>query len=216
MSEFGDIKLTEKPQDSLLRIESFNDVKVWLQRDLEQRGAIKSGGAIGMFVLWRDPVNMFMALLRLKEWCLNARPSRLLKWSIAFLYRRSQLKLGFSIPPNTFGPGLAIVHYGPIVVNGNARIGENCRIHVCVNIGGAGGLVSQEIAKELAPRLGKNIYIAPGVKIYGPVYIADGCAIGANAVVNRSFETPNISIAGVPAEQISKKGSTGLILKAEI
>jgi serine O-acetyltransferase len=71
--------------------------------------------------------------------------------------------------------------------------------------------MDQDKARSMAPTLGRNVYIAPGAKIYGPVIIADGCAIGANAVVNRSFETPNVSIAGVPARVISTKGSAGMI-----
>lgn len=38
-------------------------------------------------------------------------------------------KLSISIKPNVFGPGLSIAHYGGIVVNPNAHIGSNCRIH---------------------------------------------------------------------------------------
>jgi serine O-acetyltransferase len=52
------------------------------------------------------------------------------------------------------------------------------------------------------------VYIAPGAKIYGAIEIADNIAIGANAVVNKSFLEPNITIAGVPARKISDKGST--------
>lgn len=111
---------------------------------------------------------------------------------------------GFEIPLNCFGKGLSIAHLGPIVVNGGAKIGDNCRIHVGVNIGTAAGFA------DSAPDIGDNVYIAPGVKIYGKIRIADGIAIGANAVVNKSFLTPNISIAGVPAKQISSKGTNGL------
>ena len=183
----------------------------WLKRDLVQRGAIRINDKISLLVFLHDPLNYFMCLLRLKEWSVNAKVSFLFRWPIAYLFRRQSIKLGFSIPPNTFGSGLAIVHYGNIVVNGNARIGENCRIHVGVNIGGAGGLVDNESAKSLSPSLGCNIYIAPGAKIYGPVRIADNIAIGANAVVNRSFTTPGVTIAGMPAKKISEKGSTGMI-----
>lgn len=45
---------------------------------------------------------------------------------------------GFSIPVNSFGPGLSIAHGGTIVVNNTARIGKNCRIHEGVTIGATG------------------------------------------------------------------------------
>ena len=52
-----------------------------------------------------------------------------------FKLRKLQIKLGFPIPSNVFGPGLSIAHYGTIVVSEHASIGCNCRIHVGVNIG---------------------------------------------------------------------------------
>lgn len=109
---------------------------------------------------------------------------------------RLAIKLGFSISLNCFGPGLQIMHRGTIVVNDKARIGDNCRIHVCVNIGEANGG---------APTIGNNVYIGPGAKIFGPITIADGVTIGANAVVNKSITTPNISIGGIPARPLIKK-----------
>jgi serine O-acetyltransferase len=112
--------------------------------------------------------------------------------------------LGFSIPLNVFGPGLCIAHKGTIVVNQNARIGENCRIHVCTNIGSGRKGFS-------APQIGNNAYIGPGAKIFGDIVIADDIAIGANSVVNKSFHEKGISIAGVPARKINSKGSNGLV-----
>ncbi|MEH6712485.1 MAG: serine acetyltransferase [Paraglaciecola polaris] len=113
--------------------------------------------------------------------------------------RKSGRKLGFSIPANVFGPGLSIAHAGTIVVNNNARVGANCRIHVCVNIGASASDGSK------APGIGDNSYIAPGAKIYGDIILGDNVAIGANAVVNKSFPS-NLTIAGQPAKIISEKG----------
>lgn len=107
---------------------------------------------------------------------------------------------GYSIPPNVFGKGLSIAHRGTIVVNSGAKVGENCRIHVCVNIGTALG------CSEVAPSIGDNVYIAPGVKIYGRIHIANGIVIGANSVVTKSFVEKDICIAGVPAKKISDCG----------
>jgi len=109
--------------------------------------------------------------------------------------------LGFDIPINTFGPGLKINHFGLIVVNGNARIGAFCDIHQGVNIGQHG------INIDDVPTIGDNVWIGPGAKIFGKITIASRCAIGANAVVNRSFNEENISIAGIPAKKISDTGN---------
>lgn len=110
-------------------------------------------------------------------------------------------KLGFSIGFNVFGPGLAIAHYGYLVVNGFARVGENCRIYEGVTIGDRsdGGPAAE---------IGNNVLIGTGAKIIGGVSIADNVAIGANAVVVKNITEPNTSWAGNPAKKISNKGSS--------
>lgn len=120
---------------------------------------------------------------------------------LKYMFRRKSIKYGFEIPLNCFGKGLSIAHIGPIIINGGAKIGDNCRIHVGVNIGTAAGFADK------APEIGNNVYIAPGAKVFGEIKIADGIVVGANAVVNKSFLTPDISIAGVPAKQINSKGT---------
>ncbi|AKB28326.1 serine O-acetyltransferase [Methanosarcina siciliae C2J] len=118
------------------------------------------------------------------------------------------IHFGYSIPLNVFGPGLCIAHRGTIVVNKDARVGENCRIHACTNIG------SGREYDFLAPKIGNDVYIGPGAKIFGNIEIADHIAIGANSVVNKSFYEKGISIAGVPAKKINNKGSEGMVTDA--
>lgn len=116
-------------------------------------------------------------------------------------------KFGWTIPINTCGKGLNIAHTGTIVINGCVCVGDYCRIHTCVNIGTAAGFSGK------APHIGNYVYIGPGAKIFGDIVIADGIAIGANAVVNNDFIEPNITIAGIPAKKISNKGSDGYLYK---
>lgn len=112
---------------------------------------------------------------------------------------------GFSIPINVIDKGLAIVHVGPVIISRYARIGKNFRVHVGVNIG------ADARNEKDAPVIGDNVYVAPGVKIFGKIHIADNIAIGANAVVNKDFLTEGISLGGIPAKKISDRGSQGII-----
>lgn len=59
---------------------------------------------------------------------------------LPYLYHLSKLRkeshiTGFQIEPDTCGKGLTIWHWGPIIVNGKARIGENCTLYPGVLIG---------------------------------------------------------------------------------
>jgi serine O-acetyltransferase len=144
----------------------------------------------------------FQKALRKLEYFKNTASNVFSKLYAVYLQlkvRKLGRKLGFSIPANVFGPGLSIAHAGTIVVNGVAKIGANCRIHVCVNIGV--GLSSG----PKAPVIGDNCYIGPGVKIYGDIKIGDNVAMGANAVVNKSFDN-NLTVGGIPAKVIAEKG----------
>ena len=116
---------------------------------------------------------------------------RLLYLFSKYRYRQLSIKCGYSIPTNVFGAGISLPHRGTLVINSQTKIGENCRIHVGVNIGAH---------KEKAPRIGNNVYIGPGAIIFGDIEIADNITIGANATVNKSFTTPNVTIAGTPAK----------------
>lgn len=131
----------------------------------------------------------FQRLLRKFEYYKNCKKNSILILITEYRFRQLSIRLGYSIEPNTFGKGLSIAHRGTIVVNNKCKIGENCRIHVCVNIGEY---------KGKAPLIGNNCYIGPGAKIYGDIKIGDNVIIGANSVVNKTFGN-NVVIAGVPA-----------------
>ena len=64
-----------------------------------------------------------------------------------------------------------------------------------------------------APKIGNNVFIATGAKIIGNITIADGVAIGANAVVVKDILEPNTSWGGVPARKLSDNGSEKYICK---
>lgn len=161
-------------------------------------------------ILHFDYIWIFQRLLRKLEYYKNCKQSIYWKPYIYFLswrYLKLSVKLGFTIPLNVIGPGLSLAHRGAIVINKGAKIGENCRLHTCVNIGTKAG------SSDVAPHIGNNVYIGPGVKLFGDISIADDVAIGANSVVNRSFKESGISIAGIPAKKISDKGSSGILIK---
>ena len=178
-------------------IQSKEDYKYYLERDRIACGLPPINSVKAKFKQLFFPKYewQFIKALRRLEYCENvAKKSKwggVINWLIAkYRFRRISVKLGYSIPFNVFGPGISLPHRGNIIVNSKARIGENCRIHVGVNIGAH---------HDKAPRIGNNVYIGPGAIIFGDIEIADNCSIGANATVNKSFKEPNVVIAGTPA-----------------
>lgn len=178
-------------------IQSKNDFTVFLEQDKIALRKTTKHPVLAHDIIWR-----FEILMRKCEYFQNCKSgfiNKIIEKIYKLRYVRLGHKLGFSIPLNVFDKGLYIAHYGSIVVNAESVIGENCRIHegVCIGADGEGG----------APIIGNNVFIATGAKIIGNVKIADGVAIGANAVVVKDITEPNTTWAGVPANKISNNGS---------
>lgn len=186
-------------------IASRADLRAYQEADRIALGCPPSASARLFHILWR-----YQRYLRRLEYLLNTDANRVSITVARLRHRRLGRLLGFSIPPNVFGPGLSIAHYGTIVVSSGARVGANCRLHAGVNIGTAAG------QSEAAPTIGDNCYIGPGAKLFGPIEIGSNTAIGANAVVNRSFPDGHLTLGGIPAKQISSRGSEGLLRIAQL
>ena len=172
------------------------ELREYLEADRKNLGYTKRWPRI-----YGDEVWKFQIFLRYYEYFLNT-PHRhvgvIRKWFTKFMFHHYSFKLGFTVPPNTCGKGLNIHHYGCIVISGYARIGENCCIQQGVNIG-------QNYRPEDVPTIGNDVYIGPGAKLFGKIEIADGCAIGAGSVVNRSFMQKNRVIVGNPARDAGER-----------
>jgi serine O-acetyltransferase len=158
-----------------------------LANSKQTRGGIKA-------IIFPDLIWSFIKALRKTE-CHKNQSGIIHKLLFVWYYSRYRklgYKLQFSIPLNVFGPGISIPHYGTIVVNGNSRIGKNCRIHASTNIGASGG-------SNFAPVIGDNVYLGPGSILFGEIVIASNVTVAANATVYKSFEEENITIGGTPA-----------------
>jgi len=105
--------------------------------------------------------------------------------------------LGISVPCNSCGKGLYLVHYGSVTINQKSVIGENCRIYNNVVIGtlGAG------YGEGKCPVIGNNVFIGSNACILGGVKVGDNAVIGAGAIVIKDVPA-DCTVAGVPARII--------------
>jgi serine O-acetyltransferase len=101
---------------------------------------------------------------------------------LAFLAER----LGVDIPLGVFGPGLAIVHAGGIVVSDMARVGARCRLHQNVTIGSV---------RDGAPALEDDVFLGAGAGVYGGITVGSGAKIGPLALVNQDVPAGAVVVA---------------------
>jgi serine O-acetyltransferase len=149
---------------------------------------------------FRRPEVHYLRLLRRVEYLL-AQPGvvpRVQRSWFRWQLMRHSARLGLTIPPNVFGPGLGIAHFGSIVVHSRAKVGAWCRINSATNIG---------LSPTGVPTLGDYCYIAPGAVIYGGITVGDRVVIGANAVVGRDVPD-GVTVAGAPARVVSHADSS--------
>ena len=169
-------------------IQSKKDYKYYLNRDKEANKIYSVSSS--MRITWN-----YIKKLRKYEYYLNTkRPLNRIFVNCARLSLHSvSVKSGIQIPPNVFGAGLYLPHFGAIVVNETARFGDDCVVQCGVNI-------SEGVCG------GNHIYIGAGAKIMKNVSIEDDVIIGANAVVTKDIEEKNVAVAGIPSRKVSDIG----------
>lgn len=178
------------------------DLREWIKEEREQylgeasyfKYWLRLMGGFEESILWN-----FQKQLRITEYHLNAQ-NRVQYAINRMLLNHKMNKTGLHIFPNICDKGLKIMHLGPILMNGRVKIGKNAKIHIMTSFV-AGG------TNHDTPVIGDNVVVGVGATILGGISIADGIAVGANAVVNKSFTEKNIAIAGIPAKKISDNGS---------
>lgn len=156
--------------------------------------AVRGRKSLPWFYQIRKPIISYTVLLRKVEYLQNTKRGFLggLYCKVMQLrLKRLGAKLGFSITPNTFGPGLYLVHWGSIVISSEARFGAHARVHSCVNVSGA-------------PVIGDNVYLGPGAIVWGDVTLGNNVTVGANSVVTSSFPD-NVTVLGNPARVVKVK-----------
>jgi serine O-acetyltransferase len=149
------------------------------------------------YYIWK-----FMKLLRYEEYFRDKYLKHKAAYLIPLIWYRSKknkmgLKLGFDIPAGVLGKGARLYHQGQIVINPEAKIGDDVVIIGNVCIGNDG-------KEDMAATIGNHCTLSWGVIVLGNVSIADNCLIGAGAVVTHDIIEPNSVVVGVPAKVIGR------------
>lgn len=117
-----------------------------------------------------------------------------------------EILTGISIPYSAkIGSHFYIGHFGGIIINANAIIGNNCNISQGVTIG-----VSGRGDNRGVPTIGNNVYIGANAVVAGKIDVGDNCVVAGNSLLVSSIED-NVTVAGVPAVVINNNTSKDYI-----
>lgn len=178
-------------------IKDKNGLRNYLLKDGKNFQSVISNGILDMLkkyilrCLFIQPANdqkyiwAYIHALRHAEYASNTN-KRFVKAFWLWKLRKLSYRLGYQIPLNVFDKGLTIFHWGSIIVNANAKVGENCMLQPQITIG-------QKRDGE-APVIGCNCYIGSGARIIGKIIIGDNVTIAPNAIVTKSV--PDNCIVG--------------------
>ncbi|MAG88408.1 MAG: serine acetyltransferase [Zunongwangia sp.] len=132
--------------------------------------------------------------------------SKILQLICVFWQKWIEIITGISIPFSAkIGEGCYIGHFGNIIINANAIIGEMCNISQGVTIG-----VSGRGANRGVPKIGNRVYIGANAIIAGKIEVGDDCVIAANSLLTKSV-TAGVTVLGVPAIIVNRNSSKGYI-----
>ncbi len=113
----------------------------------------------------------------------------------------NRLVTGIEIHPGArIARNVFIDHGMGVVIGETAEVGEGATLYQGVTLGGTG----KDKGKR-HPTIGRDVVIAAGAKVLGPITVGDGARVGAGAVVVRDVP-PDCTVVGVPGRLVARAG----------
>lgn len=128
---------------------------------------------------------------------LKLRPLGALAYSTwRVFYPLVRIYSGLELLPRTeIGPGLKVLHSGPVVIHPGVVAGEHLTIAQFATFGEA---------KSGVPAIGDRVSVGSGAVVIGGITVGSDSHIGANAVVTRDVSA-NTTVVGVPAKTVPRE-----------
>ena len=144
----------------------------------------------------------FLIMYRKANYYYNSNKNNLLKYYYIIRLQKLSKKTNFQISHKTkIGRGCYIGHYGRIIVNPEAILGNNINLSTGVVIG-----QENRGKRRGTPILADNIWIGANAVIVGKINIGTNVLIAPNSYVNMDVPSNSI-VVGNPARIISNRNA---------
>lgn len=145
-----------------------------------------------------------LAVHRFGNWRMDVEPRSLrapLSAAYKALYLGVTTATGIDLPYATkIGRRVRFWHHGGTVISARA-VGDDVHIRHNTTV----GLAHRDAPTDEKPIIGNHVDVGVGAVIVGPITVADGTRIGANAVVLRSNGPGERTLVGIPARTPRKR-----------
>jgi serine O-acetyltransferase len=161
--------------------------------------------AVRVLRCWCIPGLQATAVYRFGQWARRRHPVFRIVADPIYVALNVLVKIcwGIELPRSArIGRGLYIGHFGGIHISSAAVIGKNCNLSQEVTIGVAG-----TGDKRGVPVIGDNVYLAPGVRVFGRIRVGNNVKIGANAVVYKDIPDEAVVVLEPGFRIISMSGN---------
>eukprot|EP00004_Rigifila_ramosa_P000667 TRINITY_DN1069_c0_g1_i2.p1 TRINITY_DN1069_c0_g1~~TRINITY_DN1069_c0_g1_i2.p1 ORF type:complete len:284 (-),score=47.13 TRINITY_DN1069_c0_g1_i2:33-767(-) len=101
-------------------------------------------------------------------------------------------------PAARIGHGIVLDHATGVVIGETAVIGNNCSLFHEVTLGGTG-----KEKGDRHPKIGDNVMIGAGAKIFGNIIVGSGSKVAGGSVVLKDVPA-HTTVAGIPAKVVGK------------
>ena len=121
-----------------------------------------------------------------------------------FISHVGRFLTGIEIHPGArIGEGFFIDHGMGVVIGETAEIGDNVTLYNGVTLGGAAPSVDSQsqVNQKRHPTLEDDVIVGSGAQVLGPITVARGGRVGANAVVVKNVSAGH-TVAGIPARTV--------------
>jgi serine O-acetyltransferase len=168
----------------------------YIKRDLFRYGLKNTKGLLRGFLI---PGFIYIYVYRIG----SLTSISLVRYFCKFIVKILSFIFGFQIPLETkIGYGLYLGHYGHLIINPAAVLGNNCAISPGVTIG-----LSPRGKFKGVPIIGDKVWIGSNAVIVGGITIGNDVLIAPNSFVNINIPSHSIVI-GNPAKYFQRENAT--------
>jgi serine O-acetyltransferase len=129
------------------------------------------------------------------------------RWLARFVSQWGRFLTGIEIHPGAkIGHRFFADHGMGVVIGETAEIGDNVTLYHDVTLGGTSPSVNSraQIGVKRHPTLEDDVIVGSGAQILGPITVARGARVGANAVVVQNVPAA-VTVVGIPARIVGEE-----------